>query len=257
MMKPILLQIGKFKLYSFGSLIALGALVGGWFFYRLACLAKLKTDRVFDIILYSLLFGLISARLGYYFAYQNQFQSFREVFLLWQGGLLALPGLVVGFLVFLHLIRQDKQPLWPILDIAGLSFLIAWSIGKFGCHLSGCTLGRPTDSFIAIESVFPTDLLSSLWAILLFVIMFIAYMRKRLSNGVVFFLAMEGLFLGELLIKTLRVDFGEGLARIEAMIYLGLIIMVYLVFWRLHGPRIQRQSLTANLKNFVYRRIRR
>lgn len=253
-MYPILLEIGKFKLYSFGTFIALGAITGGALGYWLAKRRRLKTHHIFDSVLYSLLFGLIAARIGYYFTYFDQFRSWKEIFYFWQGGLLALPALVVGFAVYIYILKKGRVLIWSMLDIAALGLLLGWGVGKVGCQLSSCNIGRPASGIFSISGSYPVDLFSIVWAIFLFVVLLSIYFKNRLTDGVVFFLSLEGLFLGELLIKTLRADFGEGIARIEALIYLGIIIGIYFVFWKVHGPKIERRSFAATLKNLVFRR---
>ncbi|MEX2361938.1 MAG: prolipoprotein diacylglyceryl transferase family protein, partial [Patescibacteria group bacterium] len=165
-----------------------------------------------------------------------------------------LGGILVGFLVYLYFIKKEKDPLWQMLDIGALSFLIAWAIGKIGCHLSGCSAGRLTDSFLAINGAYPVDLLSIAWAVILFGFLFRSWLKARLTDGVIFFLAMEGFFLGELLIKTLKIDFGEDIVRIEAISHLIIIVAIYLLFWKLHGPKIERTNIATTIKNFVFRR---
>lgn len=253
-MLPVLFEIGQFKFYSFGTFIALGTILGGLLVVRATKSRKLKTHHLFDTILYTLLFSLIGARLAYYFIYSNQFQTFWQVLYFWQGGLVALGGIVVGFLTYLYFINREKDSTWQALDIAALGLLTAWSVGKFGCFLSSCSIGRPTESFLAVNGAFPIDIFSSIWALLIGAVLFRIWLGKKLSDGVVFFLALEGLFLGELLIKTLRADFGISSGRVEALIYLTLIVAVYIIFWRMHGPRIERKNFGIVIKNFIYRR---
>jgi len=252
-MYPILFSVGQFKLYSFGSFIALGALVAGLVLYRLTRSRKLPTQHLFDVVLYSLLGGLIGARVGYYILYAEQFQSFWQIFYFWQGGLVALTGIITGFLVFLYHIRQEKAPAWIMLDVGLIAFLIGWAIGKFGCHLSACTVGR-AGTFLTINGTYPVDLLSLIWAVLLVAVLWRLWHQQKLQDGAILFLAIEGLFLGEFLLKTLKADFGEGLSRLEAAAYLLLIIGTYFAFWRLHGPKINRQQLGSMMQKLVSRR---
>jgi hypothetical protein len=56
--------------------------------------------------------------------------------------------------------------------------------------------------------------------------------------------------------KILKSDYGDGLVRVEAIVHLVLIVAVYLLFWRLHGPRIEKNRLT-NIRNFVFRKWRK
>ncbi|MEK7171227.1 MAG: prolipoprotein diacylglyceryl transferase family protein [Patescibacteria group bacterium] len=242
-MQPVLFEVGPFKLYSFGTFIALGALVGGLTLFRLLKHRKLRTSHLFDVVLYTLIIALIGSRLTYYFTYQDQFKNFWQVFYFWQGGLLALGGILIGFIAFLRFVRKAKQPIWEVLDAAGLTFLVGWAIGKIGCHLSLCTIGRATDSWVAVNGAFPIDLFSSIWAIVVFGILLYIYLKDRFSAGIIFFLAAESFLLGELLIKTLKADFGEGIVRAEAMIYLALVVITYLLFWRFHGPQIDKPTI--------------
>lgn len=254
LMHPVLLEIGKFKLYSFGSFIAIGTIAAGLVMYRLAKMSRLSTHHLFDTILYTLLMALLGARLTYYFVYQNQFQSFWQVIYFWQGGLIALGGLIIGFLVYFQTIRRLKEPIWPWLDIGALGLLVGWAVGKIGCHLSGCSVGRSTGSFLGIDGAYPVDFFGLFWLLLLFSVLLYAWTKNRLSDGVIFFLALEGFFLGELLLKTLRLDFGDGLGRVEAVINLTLIGAIYFLFWGQHGPQIEKNRLGSYLRRLILRR---
>lgn len=255
-MLPVLFEVGKFKFYSFGSLIALGTILGGLFLTRAARARGLKTHHLFDTVLFTLLFALLGARLSYYFVYQNQFQNIGQIFLFWQGGLVALGGLVAGFIAFLYHARKENDPIWQVLDIGALGLILAWSVGKFGCFLSACSIGRDANNFLTVHGMYPVDLFSSIWAAALFSVMVYIWLRNRLSDGVVFFLTIEGLFLGQLVINTLKADFGEGIVRVEAILNLAVIVLVYLLFWKLHGPKIEKNRWGTAVRNFVFRRHR-
>lgn len=251
-MYPVIFSIGKFQLYTFGSLIALGTLLAGYFLFWAARNRRLPTAPLFDLVLYTLLGGLLGARLGYYLLYQEQFQSFWQIIYFWQGGLAALPGLFTGFLVFLYTLRRENLPLWPILDIGVIGFLIGWVIGKTGCQLSSCTVGRASN-FLALNGTYAVDLLSAVWAAVTATVCFFIWTQKKLRDGVVFFLALEAFFLGEFLLKTLKADFGEGISRLEAATLLLVIIFAYAIFLRLHGPMMREGILLERVKR-IFRR---
>lgn len=252
-MYPVIFSIGKFKLYSFGSFIALGAIAAGIFLYRATKQRKLPTQQLFDIVLYSLLGGLLGARIGYYALYHDQFRSFWQVLYFWQGGLVSVTGLIAGFAVYYYFLHREKLSKWVMLDIGLLSLLYGWGIGKIGCHLSSCTVGR-AGGFLALNGSYPVDLFGSLLSLALALTLSIIWAQNKLREGVVFFLAVEGLLLSEFLVKTLKADFGEGLAQLEAITYLVLIVAIYAIFWRLHGPKVNGVGALSNFKNFVLRR---
>lgn len=251
-MYPVILSIGKFQLYTFGSFIALGAIVAGCFMFWAARVRKLPTAPLFDLVLYTLLGGLIGARLGYYILYQEQFQNVWQIIYLWQGGLAALPGIVTGFLVFSYTLRRENLPIWPLIDIGALGFLAGWILGKLGCQLSSCTIGR-SSNFLAINGGYAVDLLSAVWAFGTVAVCFYLWSQKKLRDGVTFFLAIEAFFLGELLLKTLKTDFGEGVSRLEAATLLIVIILIYAVFLRLHGPMLNEGQLVSHVKRLFRR----
>lgn len=253
LMTPVLFEVGSFKFYSFGTFIALGAIVAGLFIFWAAKKRKLNTHHLFDTVLYTLLIGLIAGRIVYYFLYQDEFKTVWQVFYFWQGGLVGLGGIIAGFLAYLHFAKKSRDPIWQMLDIGGLGLLLGWGIGKFGCHLSNCTIGRSSE-FLAINGTYPVDLISTVWAVTLFAVMLLIWLKNKLSDGVIFFLTLEALFLGKLLIMTLRADFGDDLVRTEALIVLGLIIGIYLIFWKLHGPRFEKNRFGILVRNLVFRK---
>ena len=251
-MRPILLEIGRLKIYSFGTFIALGAVVGAlvtsWIGRRLG----LKNPKTYENVLYSFVGALIFARIGYFLVYREEFQSFWQILAFWQGGLVAITGLLGGFLIYCYRLRGQSQPLAINLDAAGVGLLAGWAVGKFGCHLSSCTIGRVYSGPLAVENGYPVDLLSAVWAAVL-ALAIIALIRRKLQNGVLFFLAIEGLFLGELLIKTLRADFGSDYLKLETAVLLLIIAGIYLVFWRLHGPKPPSEKLTKLFDRMNFR----
>ena len=66
-MYPILLQIGPFTVYSFGTLMALAALVAGWVVWSELKRYRFDPEVASTIIVAAAVGGLIGARLFYIF----------------------------------------------------------------------------------------------------------------------------------------------------------------------------------------------
>jgi len=239
-MHPTLFEFGPFKVYSFGTMIAVAALAAGLFAYWAMRRHALTRKYLFDTILYTLFFGLLGARVVFYLIYSDQFQSIWQIFFIWQGGLVALGGILVGFLVFIYFLKQNPQRLWLVADIFALAFLLAWAIGKQGCVLSSCTAGKISESWLAINGSFPVDLMSSLWALTLFIILLLVWLKQIMRDGAIFLLSLEGFFLGELVIRSLKEDFDTGLGRAEAIVQLIIVVVIYIAYWRLYNPKMVR-----------------
>jgi len=234
-------------------MIAIAALLAGLFAYWALKRHALTRKYLFDTVLYTLFFGLLGARIVFYLIYSDQFQSILQIFFIWQGGLVALGGILIGFLVFLHFLKKHPQRLWLVADIFALAFLLAWSVGKQGCVLSSCTAGKITESWLGINGTFPVDLLSSLWALFLFLLLGFVWLRQAMRDGAIFLLALEGYFLGELLIRSLKEDFSTGLGRAEAIIQLIIVVVIYIAYWRLYNPkmiRLPRKWVTASQRGY-------
>ena len=238
-MKPVLLTVGKLKIYSSGTFMALALIVGGLFYYFAARSRGVKTTQVFDTLLYVVVAGLIGSRLGYYLIYRDEFRHLGQFFLFWQGGFVALPGLILALALFIYLRRQQGEPIWKVLDILGLSFLLGMTIGHFGCYLASCTVGRPWTGFLAVEGLYPVDLFGAILMLLAFAILLVIWLSPRTREGIVFYLAIESYLLLELLLKTLQAQFGNSISKVESIVYLGLSVVAYLIFWWQFGPRWQ------------------
>jgi phosphatidylglycerol---prolipoprotein diacylglyceryl transferase len=97
--------------------------------------------------LYSLIAGVIGARLFYVIHYFDR--SFRSdllnVFAIWNGGLELIGGVVGALLVIVLYGRHHKVPIRHYLDVLAIGLVTALMFGRIGCFLNGCCYGRPTD----------------------------------------------------------------------------------------------------------------
>ncbi|HLK13142.1 MAG TPA: prolipoprotein diacylglyceryl transferase family protein [Candidatus Binatia bacterium] len=63
----------------------------------------------------------------------------------WSGGLSSMGGVAMGLVAAWGAARLAREPLAPMLDALVPGALLALGIGRVGCFLGGCCLGRPTD----------------------------------------------------------------------------------------------------------------
>ncbi len=96
--------------------------------------------------LYSLIAGVVGARLFYVIHHFNQFQGRPlSVFAIWQGGLELLGGVLSAIVVIVFYLRHHKLPVRRYLDILAIGLMLALMFGRIGCFLNGCCFGKPTD----------------------------------------------------------------------------------------------------------------
>ena len=95
---------------------------------------------------YSLIVGVVGARLFYVIHYFNQFQGrLLSVFAIWEGGLELLGGVLLAIAVIVFYSWHHKLPVRCYLDILAIGLMLALAFGRIGCFLNGCCFGRPTN----------------------------------------------------------------------------------------------------------------
>jgi len=106
--------------------------------------------------LYSLIAGVVGARLFYVIHHFNQFQGrLFSVLAIWQGGLELLGGVLLAITVIILYLRHHKLPIRRYLDILAIGLMLALVFGRIGCFLNGCCFGKPTNLPWAVR--FPYD----------------------------------------------------------------------------------------------------
>jgi len=106
--------------------------------------------------LYSLIAGVVGARLFYVIHHFNQFQGrLFSVLAIWQGGLELLGGVLLAITVIILYLRHHKLPIRRYLDILAIGLMLALMFGRIGCFLNGCCFGKPTNLPWAVR--FPYD----------------------------------------------------------------------------------------------------
>ena len=150
-MYPRLFSIGPFTLHTYGVLMAVAFLLGLWVATRQARRAGLDAARVADLGVYSLIAGLLGAKLMLLVVDWRYYSSHtREVLSLFQSAGVFYGGLLLGVPVALWVARRAGLPLWPTLDVLAPGVAIGQSVGRLGCLAAGCCYGKPSGSPWAI-----------------------------------------------------------------------------------------------------------
>jgi len=158
-MKPILLELGAFRLHSFGLLVALGFLAGSWVASRRGRAMGLDPQSIQDIVFpWLLVGGLVGARLMYVVSYWSRDfagQPLGEVLAIWKGGLVFYGGLIGATFAGIVGIRRKGLPLWATADCLSIGVALGHVFGRLACLLNGCCFGRACPLPWAIR--FPAD----------------------------------------------------------------------------------------------------
>jgi len=142
-MDRTLIDLGFFEIKWYSFLLFLAMMIGCIIVYKEAKKKKINEDQMIDLMFYSLLFGIIGARLYYViFNLSYYLNNPLEIIMIWKGGL-AIHGGLIAALVFLTIYtRKKKINLLLLIDIVVVGLIIAQSIGRWGNFFNGEAYGR-------------------------------------------------------------------------------------------------------------------
>ena len=218
----IAFQLGPLTVRWYGILFAAAVVVGLWLADRRARWEGLPADDIARAAQWSVLAGLVGARLyevAFNWDYYGRFPG--KIIAVWEGGLAIHGGLIAGSLVGVGLATSWRIPILRSLDIVAPSLAIAQAIGRWGNFFNEEACGRPTDLpwklFISpphrppgyrdAAYFHPTFLYESFWDLAIFLAL-IGWLRPRCRArpGALFFCYLGLYSMGRFVIEGLRLD---------------------------------------------------
>ena len=196
-MHPMLWQYGPFTLYTFGLCFAVAVLLGAWVVLRQAARERdfpLTQETLSDVLLAGVLGGIVGGRFLYIVLnWPVYVEQPWEVVALWRGGLVYYGGFVGGLAAVLWYVHRQlvRAHRWSaasclqVIDACMPALALAQSVGRLGCFFNGCCYGRTTLSGWgmrfpgALLPLYPTQLLESFGALMLFVILRAVQVRQE------------------------------------------------------------------------------
>ncbi|MHC4423125.1 MAG: prolipoprotein diacylglyceryl transferase [Planctomycetota bacterium] len=147
-MYPELFEIPFFHLTvkSYGLMMVIGFLSAVFLIRRLSRNITPDPQLITNAALYSLIAGVVGARLFFIVHYFDQFQKYPlSVFAIWEGGLELLGGVILAIVVIFFYLWYHKLPIRRYLDILAIGLMSALVFGRIGCFLNGDCFGKPTN----------------------------------------------------------------------------------------------------------------
>jgi len=215
-MHPILFEIGQITLYSYGTMVALGFLMGTYLMIReLRKKPVIEPNQAVDLVLLILIFGIIGARLLHVFLNTEiYFKQPVQILFLNRGGLAFHGGIVFAVLASLFYLTKKHIPIWKTGDLVVPYVALGHSIGRIGCFLNGCCFGHSTR---------PTQLYSTAGLFIIFLILRRMYQKKHFDGQIFFsYLIIYSIF--RFFIDFLRADLEPVWVGLTASQFLSLTI---------------------------------
>ena len=136
-MYPVLLKIGPLTIYSFGTLIALGALGAGWVVWLELKRYRYNPELAPTMIFAAALGGFAGARVLFIIEDWSAFVRSPWEYIFSGAGFTWYGGLVGGALAVTWVVRRGHIPWFRGADIFAPALAVAYGIGRLGCHVAG------------------------------------------------------------------------------------------------------------------------
>jgi phosphatidylglycerol---prolipoprotein diacylglyceryl transferase len=214
---PILFSVGPLEVRWYGLMYIVGIVIGLAVAIPYGKSKGLKMDQMETIALWSIIAGLIGARL-YYVIQQPLDQYVQEpwrIFAFWEGGMAFFGAIFAVVIVIIVGTWRMKIPIWKFLDTAALFAVVGQFFGRIGNIINGDIIGYETslpwgfiyqnpNSFAPRHDVAyqPAAVYEAFINIILFVIMWL--LRNKFKPGILFFIYIFGYCLSQFLVFFVR-----------------------------------------------------
>ncbi len=136
-MYPELFKIGPFTVYSYGLMLGIAFIVASYVLTKEFERRKLNPNLATEITLLAIVFGIIGSKLFHLFENWDAFLNDPVGMAFSPGGLTFYGGLILATLAIWIYVRKKKIPFLVVADATSPSLILAYGIGRIGCHLAG------------------------------------------------------------------------------------------------------------------------
>jgi len=145
-MFPTLLRIGNFEITTFGLMMFLAFIVGGWVLARQFRHYGINEELASSIVVAGALGGILGAKIYYAILFKDWRLLFDRAGLVWYGGLIG--GFLAASWVILR--HRPKVDYLTAADAAAPALSLGYALGRIGCFLVGDDYGRPTEAWFGV-----------------------------------------------------------------------------------------------------------
>jgi phosphatidylglycerol:prolipoprotein diacylglycerol transferase len=143
-MHPVLFEVAGLKIYSYGFMIAIGALAGILYMARRG---KMELGLTFDQVNTLFLLIFVAAFVGgkvFLFFEDPRLYAKHPGKLLGGSGFVFYGSFIFAVPTMIWYFRRQHIPTYAMLDIMAVTTCLVHIFGRIGCFLAGCCYGKPT-----------------------------------------------------------------------------------------------------------------
>lgn len=222
-MDRIALDLGFIQIYWYSLFIFFGILVGTFVILKECKRQNINDDFIVNLIFYTVIFGLIGARLYYVCFNLDYYLKYPlEILEIWNGGLAIHGGIIAGLLCIFIYCKKYNAKLLKLLDIIVVGLIIGQAIGRWGNFFNQEAYGAITTlenlqklgipDFI-IDGMYiggayrqPAFLYESIWCLAGFIALLIVRHYRYLKTGQLTGVYLIWYSIGRFFIEGMRTD---------------------------------------------------
>lgn len=240
-MRPILFNIFNIKIYSYGTMIAIGIIFAVWLLRYRGKKLGYNEDKLLDMSLVALICGFLGGKILYII---TDFNNLTDGKFYWKdlvhGGLVVFGGIIGGALGVIFYCKSKKWDILKMMDLSVPSLALAQGFGRIGCFLAGCCYGKETNSFIGVKfnnsdfapsgvKLIPTQLISSGLDFILAVLLLL-YSRKEREKGRIVALYFILYSIGRFCIEIFRGDNRGNVGDLSTSQFISIFTLIIGIF---------------------------
>lgn len=143
-MYPSLIKLGNFEITTFGLMMFLAFIIGGWVLSREFRRHGLTDDLASSIVMAGAIGGIVGAKIYYAILFRDWHLLFDRAGLVWYGGLIG------GVTACSWVIHRSRVDFLTAADAGSAALALGYCLGRIGCFLVGDDYGAPTKSWVGI-----------------------------------------------------------------------------------------------------------
>ncbi|MDN6457605.1 MAG: prolipoprotein diacylglyceryl transferase [Yaniella sp.] len=270
-------EIGPVKIHLYALCIILGGTLAFWLGGKRWAARGGKSEQMYDVGLWAVVFGIIGARLYHVITVPDQYfgpnydgtGDLSKIFAIWEGGIAIWGAIGGGALGVWFACRRYGLRMPAMADTIAPGILLAQAVGRWGNYFNQELFGEPStlpwglevepDHYnfpadVPADTLFhPTFLYESIWNLLGVAILLLIDRRFKLRNGMMLWSYIVWYTLGRIPIESIRLDKAQEwtVLGIEArtntwtsvlMFLIAVTLLVYSIVTRHKTPAEQAEA---------------
>ena len=252
-----------FNIYWYALIITTGILLAVAYCYYRSKQEGISEDDLLDMALFTVPCAVVGARLYYVLTSLSEYENFKEMIAIWNGGLAIYGAIIAGAITILCVCKYKKINPLRAFDMVSPGVMIGQILGRWGNFFNGEAYGTEIaegsilyfirmglapniNSYSTMYYFHPTFLYESVWNLVGFIIINLLYKKKKF-DGQVFLMYVSWYGFGRMFIEGLRTDsLYVGVFRISQVLgFFCFLIGASLLIYNL--ARVRRQKLTSSV----------